>query len=91
MGKRTKEQVPLWVATSDLPVSPGHPFYRQLNAALDAHGFDAFVEAQCAPFYGPVMGRPGLLPGRYFVNCWISRNRTQGDLAEYLDTVRKFH
>jgi ABC-2 type transport system ATP-binding protein len=22
-----------------------------------------------------------LLPGRYFVNCWISRNRTQGDLA----------
>ena len=66
MGKRTKEQAPLWVATSDLPVSPGHPFYRQLNAALDAHGFDAFVEAQCAPFYAPVMGRPGLPPGRYF-------------------------
>jgi ABC-2 type transport system ATP-binding protein len=22
-----------------------------------------------------------LLPGRYFVSCWISRNRTQGDLA----------
>jgi ABC-type polysaccharide/polyol phosphate transport system ATPase subunit len=22
-----------------------------------------------------------LLPGRYFVNCWISRNRAQGDLA----------
>ncbi len=22
-----------------------------------------------------------LLPGRYFVNCWISRNRSQGDLA----------
>jgi hypothetical protein len=22
-----------------------------------------------------------LLPGRYLVNCWISRNRTQGDLA----------
>jgi len=66
MGKRTKEQTPLWVATSDLPVSPGHPFYRRLNEALDAHGFDAFVEAQCAPFYAPVMGRPGLPPGRYF-------------------------
>jgi ABC-2 type transport system ATP-binding protein len=22
-----------------------------------------------------------LLPGRYFVNCWITRNRTQGDVA----------
>ena len=22
-----------------------------------------------------------LVPGRYFVSCWISRNRTQGDLA----------
>jgi ABC-2 type transport system ATP-binding protein len=22
-----------------------------------------------------------LLPGRYFVHCWVSRNRTQGDLA----------
>jgi transposase len=66
MGKRKKEQAPLWVAVSDLPVSPGHPFYCQLHAALDAHGFDAFVEAQCAPFYAPVMGRPGLPPGRYF-------------------------
>jgi len=25
-----------------------------------------------------------LLPGRYFVSCWISRNRTQGDLALHL-------
>ncbi len=66
MGKRTQEQTPLWVARSDLPVSPGHPFYRQLNAALDGHGFDAFVEAECASFYAPVMGRPGLPPGRYF-------------------------
>jgi transposase len=66
MGTRTKEQAPLWVAVSDLPVSPGHPFYRQLNTALDAQGCDAFVEAQCAPFYAPVMGRPGLPPGRYF-------------------------
>ncbi len=25
-----------------------------------------------------------LLPGRYYVSCWISRNRTQGDLALHI-------
>jgi ABC-type polysaccharide/polyol phosphate transport system ATPase subunit len=25
-----------------------------------------------------------LLPGRYFVSCWVSRNRTQGDLALHI-------
>jgi len=66
MGKRMSEQVPIWVATTDLPVSPGHPFYRRLNGILDEAGFDRFVEAQCAAFYAPVMGRPSLPPGRYF-------------------------
>jgi transposase len=66
MGTRTIEQAPLWIAASDLPMSPGHPFYTRLNAALDAAGFDAFVEEQCGQFYAPVMGRPGLPPGRYF-------------------------
>jgi transposase len=47
-------------------MSPGHPFYARLNAILDAAGFDRFVEAQCAQFYAPVMGRPSLTPGRYF-------------------------
>lgn len=28
--------------------------------------FDAFVEAQCAPFYAHGVGRPSLAPGRYF-------------------------
>ncbi len=46
--------------------SPGQPFYRRLNALLDDAGFDAFVEDQCRKFYAPVMGRPGLAPGRYF-------------------------
>ena len=40
---RDLEQPPLWIAASDLPVSPGHPFYTRLNALLDADGFDAFV------------------------------------------------
>jgi len=66
MGKRTSEQAPLWIPTTELPVSPGHPFYVRLNEILDAAGFDRFVEAQCRPFYAPVMGRPSLAPGRYF-------------------------
>ena len=66
MGTRESEQSSLWVATSDLPTSPGHPFYTRLNALLDAHGFDRFVEDLCREFYAPVMGRPSLAPGRYF-------------------------
>ena len=66
MGKRKSEQAPIWVAATDLPVSPGHPFYTRLNTILDEAGFDRFVEAQCEAFYAPVMGRPSLPPGRYF-------------------------
>jgi transposase len=68
MGKRRRrlQQTSMWVATADLPASAGHPFYTRLNRILDAAEFDAFVEAQCAAFYAPVMGRPGLAPGRYF-------------------------
>jgi transposase len=66
MGTRESEQASLWVATSDLPMSPGHPFHTRLNALLDAHGFDRFVEDLCHGFHAPVMGRPGLTPGRYF-------------------------
>ncbi len=66
MGRRKTKQASLWVATGDLPRSPGHPFYARLNGVLAGAGFDAFVEEQCAPFYAPVMGRPSLTPGRYF-------------------------
>src|SRR2546422_7765532 len=66
MGKRKSEQAPMWVSTTDLPVSPGHPFYARLNTILDEAGFDRFVEEQCRSFSAPVMGRPGLPPGRYF-------------------------
>ncbi len=66
MGKRKSEQAPMWVASTDLPVSPGHPFYARLNGILDEAGFDRFAEEQCRQFYAPVMGRPGLPPGRYF-------------------------
>jgi transposase len=66
MGKRKSEQAPMWIPTTELPMSPGHPFYVRLNEILDAAGFDRFVEEQCRPFYAPVMGRPSLAPGRYF-------------------------
>ena len=66
MGTRKTEQPPMWVATSDLPSSPGHPFYAKLSAILDGEEFDRFVEDQCRRFYAPTMGRPSLEPGRYF-------------------------
>ena len=65
MGTRKDEQTPLWIATADLPMSPGHPFYTRLNALLDASGFDPFVEMKCRRFYAKVMGRPSLEPGCY--------------------------
>src|SRR5713101_2868882 len=66
MGKKKKRQETLWVATSDLPASPGHPFYQRLNQILEARGFDSFVEGQCRSFYAAGLGRPSLPPGRYF-------------------------
>ena len=66
MGIREDEQSSLWIATSELPRSPGHPFYTRLNALLDAHAFDRFVEGLCRKFYAKGMGRPSLQPGRYF-------------------------
>ncbi len=66
MGKRRKQQRAMWVAASELPMSPGHPFYTKLNRVLDAASFDTYVERRCQRFYAPVLGRPGLSPGRYF-------------------------
>ena len=67
MGRRKdRARTPgLWIATNELPVTGGHPFYQRLNQVLDAHGFDDFVEAQCAPFYAAKLGRPSLTPGTY--------------------------
>jgi transposase len=56
----------MWVATQDLPRTAGHPFYARLNQILDKHDFDEYVEELCQRFYADEVGRPGLLPGRYF-------------------------
>jgi transposase len=68
MGRRKdRARTPgLWIATNELPTTGGHPFYQRLNQILDRHGFDDFVEAQCAPFYAAKLGRPSLTPGTYF-------------------------
>jgi transposase len=68
MGRRKdRGRTPrLWIATSDLPATGGHPFYQRLNRVLDDHAFDDFVEAQCAPFYAATRGRASLTPGTYF-------------------------
>jgi transposase len=66
LGKRKAEQQELWVATTELPRSPGHPFYRKLNQLLAEDGFDAWLEALCAAHYHASLGRPGIPPGVYF-------------------------
>ena len=67
MGKRTTErQGELWIAATQMPSTPAHPFYRQLNEVLDSNGFDAFAEERCREFYAEKMGRPSLAPAVYF-------------------------
>ena len=67
MGKRKRKRQPtMWVSTTELPTAVSHPFYRRLNQLIREHGFDDFVEAQCACFYAETMGRPSLAPGIYF-------------------------
>jgi transposase len=68
MGRRKdRARTPeLWIPTNELPRTGGHPFYQRLNAVLDQHDFDTFVEGQCAPFYAATVGRPSLTPGTYF-------------------------
>ena len=66
LGKRKTEQQGLWIATTDLPKSPGHPFYRKLNQVLAEAKFDNWIEKLCQPYYAAVMGRPSIPPGVYF-------------------------
>ena len=66
MSKREGEkQSDLWLPTTELARSPGHPFYERLNKVLAEAGFDAFVEEVCAPFYAQKNGRPSIAPGIY--------------------------
>jgi transposase len=71
LGKRKREQQAAWVATTDLPTSPGHPFYQKLNRLLGEAGFDDDVEKLCQPHYADGVGRPGIAPGIYFRMLFI--------------------
>jgi len=64
--RRRSTQQPLWISSSDLPRSPGHPFYVSLNKLLHRYGFDDYVENRCARFYAESLGRPSIPPGVYF-------------------------
>ena len=67
MGKRdTEQQQDLFITHDKLPKSPGHVFYRKLNALLKDAGFDRWVEALCEPYYAKGKGRPSVPPGVYF-------------------------
>ena len=66
LGKRKDEQQEMWVATTNLPKSPGHVFYRKLNEVFAEAGFDRMVEELCRSHYHSSIGRPSIPPGVYF-------------------------
>jgi transposase len=66
LGKRKSEQQGLWIATTELPKSPGHPFYQKLNQVLAEAQFDRWIEKRCEPYYAAKLGRPSIPPGVYF-------------------------
>ena len=67
MGRRlAQRQADLFIATGDLPQSPGHCFYEKLNHLLDEAHFDRYVEDLCQPYYAEGLGRDSIPPGVYF-------------------------
>lgn len=66
MGRREGKQGGMWVATAELPRSPGHVFYEKLNRLLAEANFDRRCEEICAPYYADDLGRPSIPPGVYF-------------------------
>jgi transposase len=66
LGKRKREEQGLWIATTELPKSPGHPFYQKLNELLAEAKFDSWIEERCRPYYAENLGRPSIPPGVYF-------------------------
>jgi transposase len=66
LGKHREEQQEMWVATTSLPKSVGHVFYRKLNRLLVEADFDHTVEKMCEPYYHTHLGRPSIPPGVYF-------------------------
>jgi transposase len=66
LGKRKREEQGLWIVTTELPKSPGHPFFQKLNTVLAEADFDRWIETLCQPYYAEKLGRPSIPPGVYF-------------------------
>src|ERR1700745_2893777 len=66
LGKRKREEQGLWIATTELPKPPGHPFYLKLNELLAEAKFDTWIKERCQPYYAEKLGRPSIPPGVYF-------------------------
>lgn len=66
LSRRQPQQQDLWVTTSELPCSPGQPFYLKLNDLLAADGFDSWLEDLYRPHYADGRVRPSIPPGVYF-------------------------
>src|SRR5580698_6799216 len=64
--KQREKQEDIWIAHTELPSAPGHPFYQRLNELLEGEKFDEYVEGRCAKFYAAKYGRRSLTPGIYF-------------------------
>ena len=51
MGKRNNQtEQPMFILGTNLPQTPGHPFYAKLNELLAAGDFAHFVEQLCVKF-----------------------------------------
>jgi ABC-2 type transport system ATP-binding protein len=59
-----------------------------INAGLPPGGPERLAAGQRARISARLENP--LLPGRYYVTCWISRNRTQGDLALHVLRLLEF-
>ncbi len=66
LGRRNgARQGEFWVATQQLPTSPGHVFYEKLNELLAEGKFDEWIEELCESYYAK-RGRHQVPPGVYF-------------------------
>jgi transposase len=67
--KKTPQEPALWIATSDLPVTPATGFYQKLDGVLTKRQFGDAVRRLCAPHYdmdASKGGHPGIDPEVYF-------------------------
>ena len=66
LGTRNMEPALRTLTADDVPKAPTARFFNRLNRLLEQHGFDAFAQDLCQPFYAQRLGRPSLPPGVYF-------------------------